>query len=85
MHQAVLTGTVLAMLEQKEIIELSNLVTYPIHMHSYYPEDRRVGFMNDLVSCRYDVLFNDNDWQNSIPVKEPLKSWLNDQLLETAN
>lgn len=85
MHQAVLTGTVLAMLEQKEITELSNLITYPIHMQANYPEDRRVKFMNDLVSCRYDVLFNDDDWQNSISVKEPLKSWLNNQLHSVAH
>jgi len=85
MHQAILTGTVLAMLEQKEIKELSDLVTYPIHMHKNYPEERRVKFLNDLISCRYDVLFDNSEWQKSIPVKEPLKSWLNQQLYETVN
>ncbi len=80
MHQAVLTGTVLAMLEHKEIKELSELITYPLHMHKDYPESRKVKFMNDLISCRYDMLFNNNEWLNSIPVKEPLKSWLDNQL-----
>jgi hypothetical protein len=85
MHQAVLTGTVLAMLEQKEIKELSELITYPLHMHSDYPVNRKVKFMNDLISCRYDMLFNNSEWQNSIPVKEPLKSWLDGQLHNIAN
>jgi hypothetical protein len=79
-HQAVLAGTVLSSMDRQEIQELSHLINYPLHMHAEYPADRRPEYMNELITCRYDVFFEDPNWREIFPVKEPLKSWLTEQL-----
>ena len=76
LHQAVLAGTVLASTERHELQELPHLVNYPLHMHAQYPADRRPGSLNDVVTCRYDVLLDDEDWRRVITINEPLRSWL---------
>ncbi len=78
-HQAVLAGTILAAMKREELVELSYLVNYPLHMHGDYPIERRLEYLNDLISVRYETFFQDTDWQNIIPVREPLKTWLEEQ------
>ena len=78
-HQAVLTGVILAALEQKSFYKLPHLVNYPLHMHADYPADQRPATMNELITCRYDTAFQDAGWQRTITIREPLKSWLDDQ------
>jgi hypothetical protein len=82
-HQAVLAGTVLSSMDWQEIQELSHLINYPLHMHAEYPADRRPEYMNELITSRYDVFFKDPNWREIFPVKEPLKSWLTEQLRMT--
>jgi hypothetical protein len=79
-HQAILAGTVLSSLEQRELQELSYLVNYPLHMHAQYPDDLRPMFLNELITCRYETTFEDPDWEDAIRVKEPLRSWLIERL-----
>ena len=79
MHQAVLTGVILAALKQEELEEFSHLINYPLHMHVDYPRERRPQSLNDLITIRYERFFQNPDWQDIIPVKEPLKSWLEEQ------
>jgi hypothetical protein len=78
-HQAVLTGIILAAIEQKGLYELPHLVNYPLHMHADYPADQRPATMNKLITCRYDTAFQDAGWHRTITIREPLKSWLADQ------
>ncbi|MBW2623115.1 MAG: hypothetical protein JRD68_09440, partial [Deltaproteobacteria bacterium] len=80
MHQAVLTGAILATLKREELKEFSPLVNYPLHMHVDYPEARRPKSLNDLVTIRYEAFFQNPDWQNVIPVRDPLKNWIEEQL-----
>lgn len=79
-HQTILAGSILSTLKQTEIEELNHLVNYPLHMHSQYPSDRRPEYMDDLVSFRYETIFDDPDWGTAYPVKEPLKSWLSERV-----
>jgi hypothetical protein len=79
-HQAVLAGTILSSMDRQEIQELSHLINYPLHMHTDYPADRRPEYMNELITCRYDVFFQDPNWRQILPIKEPLKGWLTKQL-----
>lgn len=79
-HQAVLAGTILASMDRQEIQELGHLINYPLHMHARYPADRRPEYMNELVTCRYDIFFQDPNWRQVFPVKEPLKGWLVERL-----
>jgi hypothetical protein len=78
MHQAILAGTVLSFLEQRELQELSYLVNYPLHMHEQYPDDLRPMFLNELITCRYETTFEDPGWEEVIRVNEPLRGWLVD-------
>jgi hypothetical protein len=75
-HQAVLAGCILVNLHRGEILELSHLVNYPLHMHTQYPIDRKPQSLNELVSFRYERFFTNPNWQDAIQVKEPLKGWL---------
>ena len=75
-HQAVLSASVIASIDQTEILELPYLVNYQLHMHSRYPADRRPKTLNDLISFRYERFFSNPDWQDMIRVEPPLKDWL---------
>jgi len=75
-HQAVLTGVILAALAPDEMLELPYRVNYPLHMHADYPPDRRPARLNDLVSLRYEEIFAGPDWPAVLPVDEPLLGWL---------
>jgi len=80
MHQAVLAGVVLNMFKREELQELPESINYPLHLHSEYPPEYRPKALNDLVTCRYEGIEELLDSLKGIPVKEPLKSWLNDRL-----
>ena len=75
-HQAILAGSILSSLVREEIQVLSHRINYPLQMHAAYPADHRPEHVNDLVTCRYDVLFKDPNWKRTISIKDPLKSWL---------
>jgi len=83
-HQTILAGSILSALKQAEIKELNYLVNYPLHMHSQYPSDRRPKYINDLISFRYETIFDDPDWGTAYPVREPLKSWLAERVSRMA-
>ena len=61
-HQAVLAGTVLSSIDHAELQELPYLINYPLHMHRDYPKDKKPECLNDLITCRYDIFFNDPEW-----------------------
>ena len=80
MHQAVMTGTILANFKKAEMKELPYRVNYPLHMHRDYPVERRPKCLNDLTTVRYENFFDNTNWESIIPVKEPLGTWLEEQL-----
>ena len=80
MHQVVLTGVVLNMVERHELCELPETVNYPLHLHDEYPPEHRPEVLNELVTCRYEGIKDLRNALNGITVREPLKSWLNESL-----
>jgi hypothetical protein len=78
-HQAVLSASVIANINQAEIKQLPYLVNYPLHMHSQYPADRQPKSMNELISFRYERFFSKPDWRDIIQVEPPLKEWLDER------
>jgi hypothetical protein len=48
-------------------------------MHADYPADRCPARMNELITCRYDVFFQDPQWRQVIPIQKPLAGWLDAQ------
>ncbi len=82
-HQAALAGTFVSRMERDEIQELSELVNYPLHLHRQHRPERRIKLLNDLVTCRYEnsaVLFGEGGWRETVQIREPLNSWLDEQL-----
>ena len=75
-HQAVLTGVILARWDRSNLYELPFQVNYPLHMHEDYPLAERPSVINELISCRYDTFFQNEDWRENFPVAEPLREWI---------
>jgi hypothetical protein len=83
-HQAVLAGTILASVDPQRVQELSRLVSYPLHMHEQYPAVHRPRSLNEVITCRYDTLFESEEWRGAFVVHEPLESWLGEYLAQPA-
>jgi len=83
MHQAVFAGVVLNMFKKEELQELPESVNYPLHLHGEYPPEHRPAALNDLITCRYEIIEVLVGSLKEIPVEEPLKSWLDSKLRET--
>jgi len=81
MHQAVLAGVILETLRREHMAELPHQVNYPLHMHADYPAERRLDCLNEAITCRYDTLLRRPGWRDSIEIREPLASWLDQQLI----
>lgn len=75
-HQAVLAGTLMATLRREEIAELPPTVNYPLHLHGRVPKERRPGTLSDLETCRYESVFDLDDWASRVPVDDGLRAWL---------
>jgi hypothetical protein len=75
-HQAVLAGTLLAALSREEIAELPPKVNYPLHLHERIPSERRPASLREVETCRYEGVFDRDDWASRVPVDDGLRSWL---------
>jgi len=81
-HQAILTGVILAQMDTSTLYELPFQVNYPLHMHEDYPAVKRPTFINELISCRYDTFFHNKDWREKLPANDPLLSWILERVEE---
>jgi lipopolysaccharide biosynthesis glycosyltransferase len=79
-HQAVLTGAVLASTTAAERQLLPYNVNYPIYFHDQHPYREHVKSSDDLVSCRYDTYFNQDD--QTFPFSEEMKALIDPQALK---
>lgn len=77
LHQAILNGTLLAELNEDEFEIYSIHVNFPLYSYPKHPH--KPEWINELVTCRLDLLENDNCWKNWLPMREPLRSWLLNQ------
>lgn len=75
-HQAVLAGTLLASLSPEEIFELPGSVNYPLHLHSRVDKEKQAHSLSDLETCRYESVFDHDDWASRVPMSEELRAWL---------
>jgi hypothetical protein len=75
-HQAVLAGAVLAAARREEIAVLPPDVNYPLHLHERMPPDRRAASLRELDTCRYESVFDSEDWASRIPAEQGLRLWL---------
>lgn len=75
-HQAILSGVLLAALEPAAWYALPPTFNYPLHLYADDTPDRRPASINDLVTCRYEDVFAQPDWADTLPIHDPLKSWI---------
>jgi hypothetical protein len=81
LHQAVLTAALLARLDRRDWQVLPPAVNYPLHLHRDVPPAWRPAALEDLVTARYDDLA-ETGWRTALPAREPLASWLREQLAQ---
>jgi len=81
-HQAILSGTALSLLQPQELLVLPGTYNYPLHLHADFPPARAAASLNALATCRYDGwgFFEAPGWQEIMAVEEPLGSWLEREL-----
>lgn len=79
-HQAVLSGVILSTLKADEIQELPPTYNYPLHLHEQDITDHRPSSLEELVTFRHEGFYEDPEWINKIPAKDPLKQWIDARL-----
>lgn len=80
-HQAVLSGVIMATLETDETQELPPTYNYPIHLHGEDVTDHRPSSLEELVTIRHEGFYEDTEWFEKIPAGEPLRRWFAERLL----
>ena len=80
-HQAVLSGVIMAALETDEIQELPPAYNYPIHLHGEDVTDNRPSGLEELVTVRHEGFYRDPGWIREMPAGDALKGWIAERLL----
>ncbi len=81
-HQAVLTGAILASTTVAERQLLPETVNYPIYFHSQHPIHELVRTSDDLISCRYDTYFNQEPEEQDFFFSDSVKPWIDAEALK---
>jgi hypothetical protein len=76
LHQAILSALIAKSLDPGRIRILPPEYSYPLHMHTQIPLDRRPRKLNDLVCPVYESAFEYPATLNGLPVDDPVHSWL---------
>lgn len=80
MHQAVLSGVILAKLTPPEMLELPPTYNYPIHLYGDDTTGHRPSSLEDLITFRHEGFYEDPAWRTTMPAKARLKQWIADRL-----
>ncbi len=75
-HQAILSGVILSTMERTELYELPFDYNYPLNLYYNCPVVYRAKNVNKLITVRYE---DPGDFKK-IPIQDPLKSWLINQI-----
>jgi hypothetical protein len=78
-HQAILSGVVLASLRIGELLELPPDYNYPLHLYGEDVTANRPGSMDELITARHEGL-KDPDWMKNMPMGKELRGWLTQML-----
>ncbi len=74
-HQAIFSGVLLQNLKPAEMLELSPRINYPLHLHDHIPVGLRPATIDELVTVRYENIFDEPDWMQ-LPITKTFKNWL---------
>jgi len=81
-HQAVLSGVILSTLATDELQKLPPEYNYPLHLHAEDVTDHRPSLLEELVTIRHEGFYDDPEWIEKMPAREPLKRWIAERLLQ---
>jgi len=79
LHQAILAGTILRLLEPKDLLEIPFPYNYSLQLYGQYPEAKRIRTLDNIVTARYDrlaILREDSAWRKSVLLDESFRVWL---------
>jgi hypothetical protein len=76
LHQAVLCALLTKRLAETQVRPLPPEYSYPLHMHDQVPPAHQAVTLNELVCAVYEDVLP----LEGLTVKEPLRSWLGEQL-----
>ena len=80
-HQAVLSGVILSNLRKEELIELPFDYNYPLHLYPGSLEEYQPENLNQMITMRYYMeKLIDSKWMETVPLHDPIKSWVEEQL-----
>lgn len=79
-HQAALSGVILSMYPQEELLELPPTYNYPLHLITDDISDTRPTSLDELVTIRHEGFYQDPDWSTKMPAQKSLKTWIEDML-----
>ncbi|MFX1563628.1 MAG: hypothetical protein ACFFDP_10030 [Promethearchaeota archaeon] len=80
MHQAILSGVILASYSKDEIQELPPTYNYPLHLLAKDVSEHAPSSLEGLVTIRHEVFYRDPNWSSKMPAPESLKTWIAKQL-----
>jgi hypothetical protein len=83
MHQAVLSAVILSGFPREELLELPPTYNYPTHLYYDDAMGRRPSSIEELVTIRHEGFWEEPDWEEKMPAREPLKRWLREKLPKT--
>jgi hypothetical protein len=76
MHQMVLACVLLTSCAQEELVELSHLVSFPLHMHRDYPAARRPESLGEVITCRHDRHLDGEEWKSDPFIPKEMRDWI---------
>lgn len=79
-HQAILSGVILATLTVEEIQELPSAYNYPEHLHGEDVTANRPAILDELVTVRHEGFYQDPDWKQKMEASDSIKDWLAERL-----
>jgi hypothetical protein len=74
LHQAILAGTIMHEMSEDDIELYPVQVNFPLFAYPNHPH--KPAWINDLISCRLNLLGTNNCWKTWLPMQDPVKSWL---------
>ena len=76
LHQAALSALVIKWIKPDRIRTLPPEYSYPLHLHTQLPGDRRINTLNNLVCPVYEDDLSLADLMKEMEIQEPLRAWL---------
>ncbi len=74
-HQAILSGVILANVQVEEIEKLPETYNYPLLLMNKMPARRRAQLLDALTTVRYDYYQRSQSWRGLLNSTKPLSEW----------